>query len=213
MRRFIKLAALLTLVAVLLSGCMDYTAIFSEALSQMDAGTDPDATPAPTMGPMTEPVFTDREALFAIYNEVNIGDTLEDMTARYGEPIVDITQEGTNYTWLDENGYGITAVFYDNNRLRAKVLYYNDIRQFMDLSNATTIDNFTNLSQKHDFDMVCLALGGKPVELAAIAQDSSMDPEIFRLFTWVDQEGSNVQVLFNEEEGVERISYALVEEE
>ena len=212
MRRFIKLAALLTLVAVLLSGCVDYTAMFSEAFSQMESESDPEATPVPTMGPMTEPVFTDREALFAIYNEVNIGDTLEDLTARFGEPRVDVTAEGTNYTWLDENGYGITAVFYDNNRLRAKVLYYNDIRQFMDLSGATTIDNFTSLSQKHDFDMVCLALGGKPVELAAIAQDTSMDPEIHRLFTWVDAEGSSVQVLFNSEEGVEQISYALVEE-
>lgn len=207
MRRTIKLAALLIMVAVLLSGCMDYSAMFSAMESEMD----PNATPAPTLGPLTEPVFEDRDALYAMYNEINIGDTLADLTARYGEPVKVLDENGANYTWTDENGYGVTAVFYDNDRLRAKIILYKDIRQFKDLSDAATLDNFASLTKKHDFDMVCLALGGKPVEIAAISQDTSMDPDVSRLFTWVDQEGSCVQVLFNADEGVEQISYSLAE--
>lgn len=210
MRRIIKLAALFILVAVLLSGCMnmDYSSLFS-AMEQEAA--DAEATAAPTLGPMTEPVFTDREALFALYNEISIGDTLDDLTARYGEPVVLTDDNGSNYTWTDENGYGVTCVFFDNGYLRAKIISYKDIRQFMDLSQATGLDNFSSINQKHDFDMVCLALGGKPVELATIAKDSSVNPDVSRLFTWVDQEGSCVQVLFKADESVEQVSYSFVD--
>ncbi len=206
MRRKFKLAALLIMVAALLSGCVDYSAMFDESM------IDPDATPEPTVGPLTAPVFTDLEPVYKWYNEVSIGDMLTDLTEKYGEPVVAETTDGANYTWTDENGHGFAAVFFENGRLRAKVLVYEDVRQLKDISAATGLNNVTTLTQDYDFDMVCSILGGKPLEIAAIAQDSTVNPEVKRLFTWLDTKGNCVQVLFSAKEELEQVNYNFVDE-
>ncbi len=206
MRRKLKLAALLLLVAALLSGCMDFS-------SMMDVEMDPDATPAPTLAPLDAPVYTDREALYEWYNEVNIGDMLTDLTEKYGEPRTEETENGITYIWQNEAGYGFAAVFYENGRLRAKVLHYEDLRQMKQLSAATHVSNVTSLSKEYDFSMVCSVLGGKPMEIAAISQDSSVNPDVKRLFAWVAEDESSAQVLFSSKEKVESVSYNLTESE
>lgn len=204
MRRKMKLAALLLLVAVLMSGCMvDY--------SQMQTADDPNATPAPTVEPLTAPVFTDRDAVYAMYNEVNVGDTVESLTARYGEPTITTDPNGDNYTWVNEDGYGFTAVFFENGVLRAKVVQYEDMRQLKGLSQATNISNFSMLDTKDDFTMACIALGGKPCELAMIVLDGSVNPDTQRVFVWLDEYESNVQILFDKNEKIMQISYALAD--
>ena len=74
MRRNIKLAALLILVAALLTGCMDFSAL-------QQAQIDPNATPEPTMPPLTVPVYTDRDAVYEWYNQVSVGAKLDDLKA------------------------------------------------------------------------------------------------------------------------------------
>ncbi len=202
MRRIIKLAALLAAVTLLLSGCM--------GLPGMTVQTDPNATAAPTVEPLTAPVFTDREAVYEWYNQVNLGDTLEDLTARFGEPVVEKSNNGTNYIWKNEAGYGFAAVFFeDNNKLRAKVIYYDDMRQLKGLSGATNIAGFATLKKDSDFTMTCMTLGGKPCELALIALDSSNNPDTQHLYIWLDEKGSSIQVLFDSDEKVLQVSYAL----
>lgn len=206
MRRKFKLAALLLMVAVLLSGCVDYSAMFDDAM------IDPDATSAPTLAPLTDPVYTDLNAVYEWYNQVNIGDMLTDLTEKYGEPQKTESADGVNYTWTREDGCGFAAVFYENGRLRAKVLAYDDVRQLKDLSAATGLKNVTTLTKDYDFDMVCSALGGRPMEIAAIAQDSTVNPEVKRLFAWLDADGSCAQVLFNAKEKLEQANYNFAED-
>lgn len=208
MRRNIKLAALLIMVAVLLSGCMDFSAL----QNAMQSEVDPNATPEPTMPPLTAPLFTDRDAVYEWYNQVNIGDTLESLKATYGEPTVETDQNGDTYFWLTEEGYGFAGIFWSDGVLRAKALYYEDMRQLMELSNADNLANFATLKTSHDFSMACLALGGKPCEIMAIAQDQSANPEIERVFTWIDKNGSNIQILFGANEKIKQISYAFADE-
>lgn len=202
MRRKLMLAALLILVAALMTGCMvDF--------SQMPDQTDPNATPAPTMEPLTEPIFTDREAVFEMYNEVVIGDTLDGLKQRYGEPTVSTDENGDTYTWVNEDGYGFSAVFFENGVLRAKVIQYKDMRQLKGLCMSDSIANFSMLTTKDDFTMTCMALGGKPCELATIILDGSLNPDIQKVFIWMDEYDSNVQVLFDKNEKIIQVSYAL----
>ena len=201
MRRNIKLAALLILVAALLTGCMDFSAL-------QQAEIDPNATPKPTDPPLTEPLFTDRDAVYEWYNQVNIGDKLDDLKATYGEPVIETDQNGDTYFWVNEQGYGFAAVFFPGNTVRAKVVYYKDIRQFKDLSGADNLANFAPLKTSHNFTMACLALGGKPCEIAAIAEDQSANPAVQRGFAWLDKNGSNIQILFGADEKIMQISYA-----
>lgn len=203
MRRNIKLAALLILVAALLTGCMDFS-----ALQNAQTEIDPNATPEPTVPPLTEPVFTDRDAVYEWYNQVNIGDKLEDLKAAYGEPTIETDQNGDTYIWTNDQGYGFAAVFFPSGTVRAKVVYYKDIRQLKELSGADNLANFATLKKTHDFTMACLALGGKPCELAAIAEDESVGTAVQRVFVWVDKNGSNIQILFGADEKIIQISYA-----
>lgn len=207
MRRTLKLAALLILVAALLSGCMDYSAL----IESMTAETDPNATPEPTMAPLTAPVFTDRDAVYEWYNQVNVGDKFDDLKAAYGEPTLETDQNGDTYFWVNEDGYGFAGIFWSDGSMRAKALYYEDMRQLKELSNATNLANFATLKTSHDFSMACIALGGKPCEIMAIGQDNSANPEIERVFTWIDVNGSNIQILFGSNEKIKQISYAFAD--
>ena len=208
MQRKIKLTALLLLLAVLLTGCANMQTDPNAA-----AGTEPTTEPTaePTVEPMTDPLFTDRDAVYAMYDEVKFGDTLDDLTARYGEPIVETDENGNNYYWIDENGYGLAAIFFENGSLRSKCVYFEDIRQFREISGATGIANYAMLDTSHDFVMACAGMGGKPCELGAFAQDRSADPDVYRLFAWVDEHDSSVQILFNEKEKILQIRYALAD--
>lgn len=204
MKRTIKLAALILMAALLLTGCLD----FSAPTGQVE---DPEATPLPTMPPLTDPLYEDYDALYRMYNEVKVGDHLDDLIERYGQPELQEDGNGTTYVWKDEAGYGVAAVFFENNCLRAKVLTYEDIRQLKGLCGATGIDNVALLKQDDTFSMVCLAMNGKPMEIAAIAQDSSVNPEVKRLFAWVDADGSFAQVLFGSDEKLEEVSFYFAE--
>lgn len=204
MRRNIKLAALLILVAALLTGCMDFSAL-------QQAQIDPNATPEPTMPPLTVPVFTDRDAVYEWYNQVSVGAKLDDLKATYGEPVIETDQNGDTYIWTNEQGYGFAGVFWSDGVLRAKALYYEDMRQLKELSNADNLANFATLKTSHDFTMACLALGGKPCEIMAIAEDQSANPEVQRVFAWIDKNGSNIQILFGANEKIIQISYAFAD--
>ena len=112
-----------------------------------------------------------------------------------------------------EDGYGFAAAFFDSGRLRAKVLYYKDLRQLGEISNATSIDQFAVLNKNYTYAMTCGALGGRAMELAQIAQDTSDNPEIKRLYVWATPKGDVVQVLFSGDEKLESVSYTLAEGE
>ena len=200
MQRKFKLIVLLAVIALLLTGCSDQGAS-SGGLSYIEE-----------VEPLTDPIYTNREAVYELYEQVNIGDTMDEIVARFGEPaLVEEDDYGATYTWKNENGYGFVGVFFEDGRLRSKTVFFNDMRQLKELSGATTLEKFTMLETKHDFTMVCLALGGKPCEIAAIAQDSSTEPEIYRLFAWLDEYGSNVQVLFNTKEKIVEVRYSLAD--
>ncbi len=200
MKRWIKLAALAALAA-LLTGCL--------GLPGVDV-VDSDE-PQETQPPLTEPMYEDREALYQYYNQVKIGDTLASIKERYGEPEIEETENGETCTWVMEDGYGFAAVFFENGKLRAKVLYYKDMRQLGKLSGATSIDQFANLNKNYTYEMACGLMGGRSMEIAQVAQDSSAEPEVKRVFVWANEKGDCIQVLFSGDEKLEQVTYTLAE--
>lgn len=201
MKRMLKLAALALMAALLLTGCMDMSGMFAED----------DAQPAETMPPMTAEMFTDRQATYQYYNEVTLDDTLATLTERYGEPRIEANDNGDSYFWVMDNGCGVVVSFFDSGRLRAKVLYYEDVRQLGALSEATNITSFSQLNKDYTYEMTCGVLGGKPMELAQIVQDTSADPEVKRLYVWSTSKGDIVQVLFTGAGKIESVNYTLAE--
>lgn len=202
LKKWTTLAALVLATALLLTGCV-----------QGGDAADPNAEPTATLAPMTEPMYTDREALYQYYNAVTFDETLTSLTEKYGEPVKEEGESGDSYSWVMEDGYGFAAAFFDSGRLRAKVLYYKDLRQLGEISNATSIDQFAVLNKNYTYAMTCGALGGRAMELAQIAQDTSDSPEIKRLYVWATPKGDVVQVLFSGDEKLESVSYTLAEGE
>ena len=201
-KKWTTLAALVLATALLLTGCV-----------QGGDAVDPNAEPTATLAPLTEPMYTDREALYQYYNAVTFDETLTSLTEKYGEPVKEEGESGDSYSWVMEDGYGFAAAFFDSGRLRAKVLYYKDLRQLGEISNATSIDQFAVLNKNYTYAMTCGALGGRAMELAQIAQDTSDNPEIKRLYVWATPKGDVVQVLFSGDEKLESVSYTLAEGE
>ncbi|MCI5546969.1 MAG: hypothetical protein PUD68_06450 [Clostridiales bacterium] len=202
LKKWTTLAALVLATALLLTGCV-----------QGGDAVDPNAEPTATLAPLTEPMYTDREALYQYYNAVTFDETLTSLTEKYGEPVKEEGESGDSYSWVMEDGYGFAAAFFDSGRLRAKVLYYKDLRQLGEISNATSIDQFAVLNKNYTYAMTCGALGGRAMELAQIAQDTSDNPEIKRLYVWATPKGDVVQVLFSGDEKLESVSYTLAEGE
>ena len=202
LKKWTTLAALGLATALLLTGCV-----------QGGDAVDPNAEPTATLAPLTEPMYTDREALYQYYNAVTFDETLTSLTEKYGEPVKEEGESGDSYSWVMEDGYGFAAAFFDSGRLRAKVLYYKDLRQLGEISNATSIDQFAVLNKNYTYAMTCGALGGRAMELAQIAQDTSDNPEIKRLYVWATPKGDVVQVLFSGDEKLESVSYTLAEGE
>lgn len=202
LKKWTTLAALVLATALLLTGCV-----------QGGDAVDPNAEPTATLAPLTEPMYTDREALYQYYNAVTFDETLTSLTEKYGEPVKEEGESGDSYSWVMEDGYGFAAAFFDSGRLRAKVLYYKDLRQLGEISNATSIDQFAVLNKNYTYAMTCGALGGRAMELAQIAQDTSDSPEIKRLYVWATPKGDVVQVLFSGDEKLESVSYTLAEGE
>ncbi len=202
LKKWTTLAALVLATALILTGCV-----------QGGDVADPNAEPTATLAPLTEPMYTDREALYQYYNAVTFGETLTSLTEKYGEPVKEEGESGDSYSWVMEDGYGFAAAFFDSGRLRAKVLYYKDLRQLGEISNATSIDQFAVLNKNYTYAMTCGALGGRALELAQIAQDTSDNPEIKRLYVWATPKGDIVQVLFSGDEKLEQVSYTLAEGE
>lgn len=202
LKKWTTLAALVLATALLLTGCV-----------QGGDAVDPNAEPTATLAPLTEPMYTDREALYQYYNAVTFDETLDSLTEKYGEPVKEEGESGDSYSWVMEDGYGFAAAFFDSGRLRAKVLYYKDLRQLGEISNATSIDQFAVLNKNYTYAMTCGALGGRAMELAQIAQDTSDNPEIKRLYVWATPKGDVVQVLFSGDEKLESVSYTLAEGE
>ena len=181
LKKWTTLAALVLATALLLTGCV-----------QGGDAVDPNAEPTATLAPLTEPMYTDREALYQYYNAVTFDETLTSLTEKYGEPVKEEGESGDSYSWVMEDGYGFAAAFFDSGRLRAKVLYYKDLRQLGEISNATSIDQFAVLNKNYTYAMTCGALGGRAMELAQIAQDTSDNPEIKRLYVWATPKGDVV---------------------
>lgn len=193
MKRFVRpllLAVLVALVAFSFSGC------FSDGQQE----------PAVTAPPLTAQLFTDYDAVYTYYNQVTFADTLETLTARFGEPQVMETENGNNYTWIMEDGYGFTTAFYETGELRAKVVHYEDVRQFRDISSSMNLSTVESFDKQITFQTCVSVFVGRPIEIAQIATKTD-GSDINRVYTWLDSNDSIVQILFNSSGNIESMSY------
>lgn len=196
MKKWMIFAAL-ALALMLLTGC---------AGVDMSAEPDAEATPVP---PLTAPLITDRAALYQYYNEVSLNNTISELTERYGEPVVEEVENGKEYVWLFDDACGFAAAAYDNGKLRAKVVYYEDLRQLVPLMTGKNLDNAATLSKTYTYEMVASLFGGPGLEIAQITTNASLNPGIARVYVWSDGE-SIVNVYFTEENLLESVTLGAV---
>ena len=209
--RLIALTLLALVIALALTGCGEE--ITAAVTAQLEANEQAASEPEVTMGPMTSEMFTDRKAVYQYYDQVSVGDTLETVTERFGEPTIRHDDNGDSYVWQMDDGYGVVCIFFESGKLRAKGVYYEDLRQFGLLSNSTSIENFTQLNSNYTFEMTCGVLGGRAMEILQIVQDTSADPEVKRVFVWSNEKGDIIQVLFSGSEKLESVTYSLADEQ
>jgi hypothetical protein len=191
-KRFVLCVGIILGVA-LLSGCaemFDYSQVVEEMAQSEEQA---EATPMP---PLTEPMYEDEAALYNYYNEVGFDDTLSGLTERYGEPETNVTDGNKSYTWLMDDGYGVTAAFYENSRMHWKSLHLKDQRQLGKISKLNNLSGVYTLTTDYSFGMCRAVLGGKPMQIGYIAEDSSDAPDYSALYVWADEDGNLVQILF-----------------
>lgn len=199
MKRLVRplmLVCLLLAVVLGLSGCISINGESTE--------------PSATTPPLTAEQFTDYDAVYIHYNQVTFSDTLETLTERFGEPTDSASDDnGTTYTWIFEDGYGFVCTFYETGELRAKVVYYEDVRQFRDLCDARNLSSAEYLEDTNDFQTCVDIFVGRPIEVAQISSEDSTNTVISRVYTWIDADENLVQILFNADGTVESVSYSV----
>ncbi len=210
MKRYLRPLIALVLVAAvaLLAGCSSLFEVDTDALEDALTATPvPEATPIPEL---TAPLYEDYDAVFAHYNEVSItGDTLVTLKERYGEPKVEEDDNGNKmYTWLFEDGYGFTCAAFPSGSLRAKVVFYEDMRQFRALSDASNLDSVVNFDKSINFQTCVGLFRGRPIEIAQIVTEENSG-SASRVYCWLDAQDQIVQILFKSDGTVDSISYQL----
>jgi len=196
MKRFVRtllFIALTALVALAFSGC-----------SSIGGPAEPAVTPPP----MTAEFYTDYDSVYVHYNTVTFDDTLATLTERFGEPAVVETQNGANYTWIMEDGFGFTCAFHPTGELLVKVIHYDDVRQFRDLSNAVNLDMVENFDKTITFQDCINLFAGRPIEIAQIKSDVA-GSDISRVYTWIDANENMVQIHFKADGTVDAVSYSV----
>ena len=164
------------------------------------------AQPQETMPPMTADMFTDLASVSKRYNETDFDDTMETLTARYGEPQEVQDENGSFWNFLDENGEGLSAIFFADGSLRSKMIYFEDIRQFANLSGASHIENVTLLNDNMEYEVVAAAFGAPGIEILRTITENGIEQY---LMLWVSEDGGMVQALFDSQDNkLEQISYA-----
>lgn len=216
MKKCLILLLILLVAALPLSGCSMYNDAIDEYVGGLVSENEQQNADEPkaTVAPLTVPMYTDRKAVYQYYNAIAVGDTLESLTEKYGEPTKEENENGVNYTWIMEDGYGFCATFFDDGVLSAKVLYYEDIRQLAPLSKATGLNNVSMLSNSYTLDTVKGILGGRGMQIAAMLSDSTDAPQIQYLYCWIDETGDNVvQVLFDKDGKISQVVCSFADEE
>ena len=194
MKKRLLLIGLMLAAALMTAGC---------GVLPADEDGNPDATPVP---PLSDPMFEDMDALYGYYNQVTFDDTVTTLTERLGEPAVRKLEEGVEYTWKSEDGYGVSVGTFPDGRVRGKVVLYDDARQFGKLSAMTDPDAAYNLTKDYTFNMCRIVLGGRPMEVLQAAADTSENPDIQRLYFWCDDNGKVISILFSGDGKLQEVS-------
>ncbi len=197
MKRFARIFALIALAltaALCLTGCVNIGGANSQ--------------PEVTAPPLTAEQYTDYDAVYAHYNQVSFTDTLETLTERFGEPKAEEDENGITYTWIMEDGQGFLATFYETGELFAKVVYYEDVRQFRDICGAKNLASAEYLEDTNTFQECVEAFVGRPIEIAQISTEST-GSSISRVYTWIDANNEIVQILFKADGTVESVSTSI----
>ncbi len=206
-RKIVFLAVLILICALTLTGCENpfQSAVEEYYNNAEEEAAAAEATPLPEL---TAELFTDLEAVHTYYDQVTFSDTKASLTQKYGEP--EIIEENGNeqFAWVMDDGYGFVCAFFDSGLLRAKVVYYEDIRQFGGLAAAKNLEMVENLDKNTDFS-TCVNLFGRPIEICQISNSEGTTKEISRVYNWMDAQGHIVQILFTYEGKVSQINYNL----
>lgn len=185
MKKIVLFALLIALAAFILSGCVA-------------SGDGEDGSLAENeMPPLEHPMFEDAEAIYKYYNEVTVGDTLQSVIDKFGEPKVEQGEGGNSYAFIMEDGYGFVLGADERGRILGKMVYYDDPRQFGKVSDMQTFDSALSITTDYTFSLCKAMLGGKPMEILQRADDTSVNPNIDRLYLWCNERGDFVNILFS----------------
>jgi len=161
---------------------------------------------------MEAEMFTDLDSVFALYNQVTFDDTVDTVTEKLGEPTKETSENGDYWVWKDENGAGVGAVFFENGKLRSKVVVFEDIRQFANLSGVKSFENVTLLAEGMTVETVSVAFGSEGIEIMRMLTDSGAEGVEQFLLLWVTEGGNIAECLFADgEAGLQQATYSVGE--
>jgi len=166
------------------------------ALLMLAACADTAARPTPP--PMTVEPFTSREEVVELYDQVFIGEKRADLEARMGSEGERVaTHAGETTQWLNGNT-GVCVVFWPDDTVRAKTLYFEDTRQFCPLTGPVDLSIVNFMTLDMDAASALMMIGGQSapgIELAcAQIENSAGVISETRMMIWVNTDGTMLQM-------------------
>ncbi len=159
--------------------------------------------PLPTLPPLSAPIFQDRAQLSALYEQVHIEDKLADVIVRLGQPEKRQTANGEEYYEWRKDGAGVAASFRLDETVQGKVIYYDDLRQLQALTGEVDLSNAMLIKAGTEFMYAQALLGNEGVEIASSSREDQQGRVVVtRLYTWVNPDGSHLDVEVDEQDKV-----------
>ena len=136
-----------------------------------------------------------------MYERIEMNDTLETLTERYGGPV------------LTEDGYadfgGVLCAFFESGRLRAKIVSFDAISEAASFTDSD-FSGARNLKKGAPEEEVNALFGGAGAEIMRINLSDEENSGVQRVDAWVNADGNAVQALFELEDG-KWVLFAIVE--
>ena len=136
-----------------------------------------------------------------MYERIEMDDTLETLTERYGEPV------------LTEDGYadfgGALCAFFESGRLRAKIVSFETLSEVAQVSDAD-FSKAKGLKKGASEEEVNALFGGAGAEIMRINLSDEENSGVQRVDAWINADGNAVQALFELDDG-KWVLFAVVE--
>lgn len=168
------------------------------ALSGCITDTEPAATALP---PMTMSQVQSREELYELYNQIDFNMTTTELEATLGpaarEEVSMEESTGVTLSW-ERNGVYTRAAFSDGQMI-GKAIEVEDPRVMALLTPVTDFDALHTIERDMNYTQIVEIMGCEGLEIMARINREESPITVSRLMCWIDESGSIMQILFNQD--------------